>query len=154
MPREVPFKRRGPEPDPIDVGQRRERRIAHVAHPALERDPRSAYAVLEAARFVLEHDEHAARAVELGLAQASGPIHAFGALELALGGLELFAGDAGHLLDVIALQPRERGLARDVNARGRLSGGGAIGFARVALCEHLALLRTRELTGDADAAYR
>jgi len=45
------LKRRGPEPDPIDVGRRGERRIAHVAHPALERDPRSAHAVLEPARL-------------------------------------------------------------------------------------------------------
>src|SRR5205807_1264508 len=109
MPSEVPFERRGREPDAVNVGQSREWRIARVAHPTLERDSRGAPAVLELARLVLEHDEHTARTVELRLREPSRPIHVFGALDLGLGELALIGGDARHLLDVIALEPREGG---------------------------------------------
>jgi len=82
------------------------------AHPALERDPRSAHAVLEPARFVLEHDEHAgARRRNSAWLKPSRPNNMlFRRLQSSsCAALSSFAGDARHLLDVIALQPGECG---------------------------------------------
>src|SRR5438105_1587818 len=154
MPCEVPFERRGPQQDAIDVRQRRERRIARVTHPTLERDPRGAPAVLELARLVLERDEDAARGVELRLREPSRPIHTFGALDLDLGDLELIGSDARQLLDVIALEPRERGLTGNVDAGRDLLRSGTIGFARVALRERLAHFGAQRLLGEAGASDR
>ena len=83
------------------------------------------------------------RGVELRLREPSGPIHVLGALDFDLRELELIGGDTCQLLDVMALEPRERGLACDVDARGGLPRGGAIGFTGVALRERLPIKRTR-----------
>src|SRR5205823_14508288 len=118
VPCEVAFETRGHESDAIDVRQRGERRIARIAYPTLERDPRCAPAVRELARLVLEQNEHTARAVKLRLARTSCPIQALAAINLELRGFELSARDAGHPLDVMAVEPCERGVARDIDARG------------------------------------
>ena len=66
----------------------------------------------------------------------------------------MIGGDARHLLDVIALEPREGGLAGNVDARCDFLRRGAIGFARVALRKRLAHFGTQRLLRDADARDR
>ena len=153
MVAEIAIQRNRIESDRVDRGTARQWRFGAIAQPAREGDLGGARFATELAGTIIQGGQCGTSGEEVGQAPASGAIGSFRRVDLGRRCAALLGDDRRHRFGVVAIKPRDGGVALNRGYGDALFGGGLFRLALETFGARLALFGPGELLHDAHAAH-